>query len=153
QAGSAIERRNLLRGRALNRLKGGRATIALPVASCNHQVITVAGSHRSERDLLDCRGLIHDSLPAEAARVERDGSVLALEDRRLESVHVLHPVGHTHSRGHDGPLGLVDATVVAYGRDRHAQRLPVLVDNLRNSPMIRFSVSSSVVSSSSGFVN
>src|SRR5699024_9293727 len=48
QAGSAIERRNLLRGRALNRLKGGRATIALPVASCNHQVITVAGSHRSE---------------------------------------------------------------------------------------------------------
>src|SRR5699024_2021165 len=76
QAGSAIERGDLLRGRALDRLEGGRATIALPVASCNHQVIAGAGSHRSERELLDCRGLIHDSLPAEAARSERVGSVL-----------------------------------------------------------------------------
>src|SRR5699024_2576572 len=121
-AGATDEARNLRRRPTLDGLKRGDAALTLPVALCNHQIVAVTGRDRLEGDLLNLGGLVHDSLPAEAAGSEGNRPIPVLEDRGLEGVHVLHPIGHAQTWRHDGPPSFVDATVVAYGRDRHAQR-------------------------------
>src|SRR5699024_11823137 len=97
-SGATVESRNLLRRPTLDDLKRGDAALTLPVALCNHQIVAVTGRDRLEGDLLNLGGLVHDSLPAEAARGERDRPVPVLEDRGLEGVRSEEHTSELQSR-------------------------------------------------------